>query len=228
MIPNNVIQRVFFVSYGSVNGTCFTVDVDGKQYIVSAKHIFSSVESRATVKIYHERQWKNIDANLVGHCRDDIDITILAADIQISPTHLLEATSAEMYYGQDVYFLGFPYGMYSDLGEINNDFPLPFAKKAIVSNMTFQDNMLRIIYLDGHNNPGFSGGPVVFQFPPNSQNYRVAGVISGYRYTDEPIFDGNEPLPLAYKYNTGIIISYSINHAIKVIKDNPKGFLLPE
>ena len=77
-------------------------------------------------------------------------------------------------------------------------------------------------FLDGHNNPGFSGGPVVFK-EPNKNEFKVALVISGYRYTHEPIFIGDQQVPLAYHYNTGIIVSYGVKHAVDVINENPIG-----
>ncbi len=35
-------------------------------------------------------------------------------------------------------------------------------------------------------------------------------VISGYRYKEEPIYQGEQPVLLAYRYNTGIVISYGL------------------
>jgi hypothetical protein len=85
-----------------------------------------------------------------------------------------------------------------------------------------QDDGVQHFFLDGHNNPGFSGGPVVFK-EPNKNEFKVASVISGYRYTNEPIFAGEEKVPLAYRYNTGIIISYGIKHGVDLIESNPIG-----
>jgi hypothetical protein len=54
----------------------------------------------------------------------------------------------------------------------------------------------------------------------------VASVVSGYRYENEPIYAGNTPTLLAYRYNTGIIISYSIRYAVEMAQANPIGFQL--
>ncbi len=81
--------------------------------------------------------------------------------------------------------------------------------------------------MDGQNNPGFSGGPVVFSGPSN-KDYKVAGVISGYRVVHEPIYQGEKKLDLTYEYNTGIILAYGIKHAVDLIKENPVGVPLPE
>jgi S1-C subfamily serine protease len=222
MITTNVYHRVFQIKVGESTGTCFTVDIDQKQYIVTARHVIDGWHPGDTIQIFHENQWKRIDLSLVGRCEGEVDIAVLSAPIQISPTLALLATAGGIIWGQDVYFLGFPYGWYGDIGEMNRNFPMPFVKKAILSCTFMQNNGVQHFFLDGHNNPGFSGGPVVFK-ESNKNEFKVAAVISGYRYTNEPIFAGEAQVPLAYRYNTGIIISYGIKHAVDLIESNPIG-----
>ena len=222
MITTNVLQRTFYIQVGDRGGTCFTIDIEGRQYLITAKHIAKALDGTCVIRIFHERQWKEIEVTVVGHCEGKIDISILAAHIQISPTHKFEASSGNLMYGQDVYFLGFPYGMKGEMGVLNRNFPLPFVKKGIVSCMEFTEDGVQVNYLDGHNNPGFSGGPVIFK-PQNSNDYKVASVISAFRHSDEPIYQGKDEIDLSYKYNTGIIISYGIKHAVSLIDANPIG-----
>lgn len=223
MITSNVIQRTFHIRIGNSIGSCFTIDVDGKQYIVTARHVVANLAGTTKISIFHDNQWKEIEVTLVGHCSDEIDISVLTTNIQISPTHPLEPSMGGIVYGQDVYFLGFPYGMTGEIGQMNRDFPLPFVKKAIVSCLQTTQKDAQLLFLDGHNNPGFSGGPIVFK-EPNKNDFKVAGVISGYRYNEEPIYQGDQQVPLAYRYNTGIIFSYGIKHAVDIIKSTPIGF----
>jgi hypothetical protein len=86
-----------------------------------------------------------------------------------------------MYLSQDAYFLGYPYGLHAEGGSLNAHFPLAIVKKACLS-MFALGGPDAYILLDGHNNPGFSGGPVVFA--PNGQGAptNVAAVVSGYKY----------------------------------------------
>jgi len=222
LITTNVIHRTFHIQVGDSTGTCFTIDVDNKQYLVTAKHVIKDLNGKCIVSIFHENQWKDIQVTVVGHCEGNIDISVLTAHQQLSPTFSLEPTSEGMVYGQDVYFLGFPYGMVGEIGSLNRDFPLPFVKKAIISCMQSTKDGVEITYLDGHNNPGFSGGPVVFK-ELNKHDYKVTSVISGFRYTEESVYQGSNEVPLVYRYNTGIIISYGIKHAVDLIKKNPIG-----
>lgn len=221
MVTSNVIQRTFRIKVHDSCGTGFTIDVDNKQYIVTAKHIVSMLEGRADIEIFHDNMWKKIQVTVVGHCDGDIDISVLTTNKQISPKHPLEASSAGMVYGQDVYFLGFPYQGYS-MGQMNRDFPIPFVKKAIVSCFGVENG---IYYLDGHNIPGFSGGPVIFK-RNNSREYQVCSIISGYKYAKAPVFYNDEATHLESRVNTGIIVTYGIKHAIDLIKANPIGFQL--
>ena len=90
MITTNVIQRTFHIRIGDSVGSCFTIDVGGKQYIVTARHVVANLAGTTKISIFHDNQWKEIEVTLVGHCSDEIDISVLATDIQISPTHPLE------------------------------------------------------------------------------------------------------------------------------------------
>ena len=227
MVTANILQRTFKIK-STDEGTCFTIDVDNRQYIVTARHIVEGIFGQSTVKIMQDKKWKNLQVTLVGHSKGTVDISVLAAEVQISPTHPLSTTTTGIYLGQDVYFLGFPYELTNEAGKKNMNFPLPLVKKGIVSMFEFNEN---IILLDGHNNPGFSGGPVVFHPKSHSYDLSVAGVVAGYRFDREPVYKNQEQeqkgKPLGYyKANTGIIVTYEIKHALKLIRQNPIGLQL--
>lgn len=225
-ITANILQRTFQFSFGEVQGTCFTIDYDNRQYIVTARHLVETITDYATIRVKHEKIWKDCPVNLVGHGEGKVDISVLAPRVQISPKHPLPPTSAGLVMGQDVYFLGFPYGLTSELGELNQNYPFPFVKKAIWSAADSDTNLL---FLDGHNNPGFSGGPVVFSEVGKPANqFSVAGVISGYRFNAEPVYLEGKPTSLEFRYNTGIILVYDIKHAVDLISQNPTGFKLED
>ena len=123
---------------------------------------------------------KKVQVNLIGHARSNVDISVLTANIQLSAPLPLELANS-IILGQDVYFLGFPYSIGSDTG-INRDYLIPFVKKGILSAM---DSKSHIFYLDGHNNPGFSGGPVVCFGDYTPKSMRLLGVISAIRQISE-------------------------------------------
>lgn len=224
MITTNVYTRIMMLNFNDSIGTCFTIEHNNRQYIITAKHVVNGLKNNDTVNIVINHINTPIKVQLVGHCKDPIDITVFCTDKLLTDTFVLPPTMEGIVWGQDVYFLGYPYGNVGKLDIQSGPARLPFVKKAILSCME-NVNGVNVMYLDGHNNPGFSGGPVVFRNIEKKINeMNVCGVISGYSSTNEPIFQGNNTLPLTYKYNTGIIISYNIQHAIDLIDLNPIGF----
>lgn len=220
MITTNVIQRVFHLKYGVGTGTCFTVDYDGKQYFVTAKHVVKDLKDDNTVEIFFNGTWVKINVKLVGHHKT-ADVSIFTINTLIR-AHKLEPSVNGIIYGQDTYFLGFPYRLQDvKSGQINRDFPMPLVKKATLSCITSDDTGSYLL-LDGINNPGFSGGPVVFT-EPNKREFKVAGIISGYKSVEEPTYENGQKTSISTRVNTGIILAYDIENAIDLIKANPIG-----
>lgn len=226
MVTANALQRTFHLAYGDVRGTCFTVDLDGRQYIVTAKHIVPEATGAIDIQVHHETTWKTLPCRVVGAGAGGVDILVLAPPWPISPALQLTPTGDDLYLGQDVYFLGFPYGLQAQVGEMNADFPIPLVKRACVSMFSLLHGTEKYLLLDGHNNPGFSGGPVVFAPSDNYRELRVAGVVSGYRFDWDKVYSDNAETSLSYKYNTGIVIAYSISHAVELVYANPIGALI--
>lgn len=221
MITANFIHRTFRIRCGESIGTGFTIDIDEKQYLVTASHVLANLAQEGEIYIFGNGLWTPLQVKLVGHAPHPIDISVLAPDKRLTPTSLpVRVSSDGMMHGQEVYFLGFPYHFLGNIIFTDEGFPLPFVKRATLS--CFDES---VYLLDGHNNPGFSGGPVVFG-QPGTPPTNIAGVISGYKFFREPIFHGQAQTELTYKYNTGIIVSYKIEHALSVIHANPIGFKL--
>jgi S1-C subfamily serine protease len=221
LITANVIHRVFRIKYGQQTGTAFSIDVDGRQYLVTAKHLVAQLLGKDHVEIFANGNWGKLAVELVGHAVD-ADTSVLATDRRLTPSGLpLEPTSNGLLYSQEVFFLGFPYDILPAYVFEGEGYPPPLVKKAIVLSFVNRN----VFLLDGHNNPGFSGGPVIFTVPGRT-DLKIAGIVSGYRYVNEPIFAGDQKTPLVYQYNTGIIVAYFIHHATALIRKNPIGFKL--
>ncbi len=233
MITTNVIHRTFHIRYGNLTGTTFTIDRDNKQYLVTARHVVKDIKTGSSIAIFHDKQWKSTTVEVVGIGAGEIDVVVLTCPVRLAPLLPLKASSGGLAYGQTVYFLGFPFGWDGGGENINLDFPMPFVKAGIVSSITFGDSSR--IYVDGHNNRGFSGGPVVFA--PHGQKQaqlQVAGVVSSYPSSWQPILnkrgvpilsDNDEPLAY-FQENTGFVVAFNIRHATEMIDVNPIGFLL--
>ena len=234
MITSNVITRTFHIKWRDSTGTAFTIDHDNRQYLITARHVINGIANNWFVYIYHDNQWKHIGVEVVGIGADNLDVAVLSCPLQLSPQNLFEATAQDLGYSQQVYFVGFPLGLSWNMKPFTNQsFPAPFVKAGIFSG-ALDDNSLFLI--DGHNNEGFSGGPVVFQ--PDNQppdTFRVAGVVCSYPCLRKPITnkcghdltDANDNPIGYYGENTGFVVAVNIKHAIEIIDANPIGFELP-
>ena len=233
MIISNVLTRVFQLKFNDMCGTCFTLDHQGRQYLVTAAHVIKGINKNDSIEILHMGKWCNINVTIVGIGEEEIDIAVLSHSTQLSPTYELK-TAPVVLLGQDVFFLGYPYGLSMSSNSLNRGFEFPLVKKACVSSLNGKPGEALSMYLDGINNPGFSGGPVVC--PPGgliepglskgSMDFWLVGVISGYRFEWMPTYQRNKQTDIEVKTNTGIIIAYDIKHAIEMIEKNPIGFSL--
>jgi hypothetical protein len=228
VITSNVLQRTFAIQYNGEIGTAFTIDIEGRQYLITAKHVVARISENAQIGIFNDGAFHMFGTKVVGLGIGAVDIAVLALSQQISATLPLPPISgSQLTVGQDLYFLGFPYAMGTDSSSINANYPFPFVKKAILSAFGLDRDGTSWFYLDGHNNKGFSGGPVVFSTPGGSEGLVVAGVVSGFFPWPEPITQNGKATSLSYNDNTGIMIAFDIRHAVDLIKANPIGFILP-
>ncbi len=238
MITTNVIFRTFHLKWREETGTGFAIDKDSRQYLVTARHVVTGIQSGDEIEIYNEKKWKRFAVNVVGIGRSNIDVAVLACSFPLCDASYPLAPSVEnMTLGQAVSFLGYPFGWDGGGEYVTNGRPVPFVKAGIVSAVESEDGVR--IFLDAHGNRGFSGGPVVFtpgSMPPSPEfPFQVAGVVSCYPVPLlEPIVDSNHALvtnqqgaPIGYvRENPGIVVAINIRRALDLIDDNPVGFRL--
>ncbi|MCY3590764.1 MAG: S1C family serine protease [Acidobacteria bacterium] len=140
VIPTaNSLQRTYLVR-DKLIGTAFTIDRDGRQYLVTARHV--SEGASGVIGVFHDGEWKRLDVAVAGVGRSE-DVAVLCADRQLSPTYSLVASDDGLSLGQQVRFLGFPFGWQHKDHGLNNGYPLPFAKSGIVS-VLGDDDMTRV------------------------------------------------------------------------------------
>jgi hypothetical protein len=157
----------------------------------------------------------------------DVDVVALApaklildAEKNLSPP----ASSQGLMFGGPCEFLGYPLGGgWKGKWDTGASFWMPFIKHCTVSGM---DSESRMWILDGINNHGFSGGPVILG---TGADVKFVGVISGYYLEPANIIRGNAvklapDTPQDYaNVNAGFIIAYDIAHAVDRIKKDPIG-----
>jgi hypothetical protein len=213
---------VFLIKYGDQFGSSFTIDVDNRQYLISAKHFLVKLKESDHIEIFHDSQWKRLEVKRIDLENPNIDILVLAPAVQLSPPLELQPSIGNLFVSQNVFFLGFPFEMKDEVKALNNYFPLPFVKKGIVSTMDFGNIKEKILYVDGHNNSGFSGGPIVF-FDSQDKKLKVAAVVSSYINEPVEVKEKDKATALKAVTNSGILIGYTIDAAIDAIENKPIG-----
>jgi S1-C subfamily serine protease len=223
MPRQNAVRRVIYLGVGDEVGTGFLLDVADRQYLITAKHLAGKIAS-SSIDIWRSGGWHQIAITAVHHCSGTIDISVVALSERFVRPRLL-ATERGVQLGQDLYFLGFPHNMFTEHPQVNEDFPLPFVKRATFSALK-TENGETVFYLDGFDNPGFSGGPVLFRSGAVGE-FQVAAVVSRFVIAKQPLLlpSGAES-KYSFIENTGIIRCWSIRHAIELIQRNPFGTTL--
>jgi hypothetical protein len=222
MVTTNILQRTFHIAHKDACGTAFTIEVSDRQYLVTAAHVVKDLQSNSSISVMHRGQWVSIQIDDVWLSPTGADLALISIKKQISPVHPIIVGKESFYYlSQQIYFLGFPYGMRLEVGSANNDYPAPFIKTGIISSFTLAGTGSQIVYCDGHNNPGFSGGPI-FTVGKDHQVHVIA-VVSGYRHNNDPIMLNGENTGLTYQANTGLIIGYGLNELVEHATKNVSG-----
>lgn len=214
MVPADILQKVLFIRYKKNNeyvyGTSFTIDVVDKQYLISVKHIFEDVNSNSIIdlELYQNKTWKKlIDLKPIICSNLKLDLIAFKLNNDITPKYNNVLNMAGLKISQDIYFLGFPLATSVDASKLNNGYPFAYVKKGIISAIDCEDLNNIIIYLDGYNCDGFSGGPVVY-YNDITKELHVVGIITGYIYNPNNIEEIE---------NIGIFTATPIKYILEVI-----------
>ena len=213
------IHRVFQVRSGSSQGTAFALDVDGRQYLVSALHVVEYSTNTASIDIFYNDKWVTFTITVVGIDFDN-DIAVLALNVNIvtSPAHIHVAFDG-FGLGQQVFILGYPLGVRGQT--FSSGFPLPIVTKGIIAASASE----RGVYISVSAPPGFSGGPVYFAQLKTGAITLMAVVIAELSYdVSVKNAEGTEIGKVAMASN--ITERVSIYRVISIIHGKPIGFLL--
>jgi S1-C subfamily serine protease len=211
----NVLSRVYQITFNGKTGTTFVLDYEDRQYFVTARHIMEAAAegAKASVQLqgFTEPMKERSVTVLLGKNKC-VDVAVLV------PTEKKITTAEPVPYpytfafGQEAYFLGFPYGLFTST---NQGGAVALIKHAYISAKVScksiysdGDTDQEFILLDGFNNPGFSGGPIVApdMFSPfaNIRAQKLVGVVAGFVKAESE--------------NTGIVFATPIEKAVELIK----------
>jgi S1-C subfamily serine protease len=207
------------IKNGNDIGSAFTIERQGRQYLITARHLVAQIKDGDSIELLKEGRFSTYTVKRIPVEPPNADVAVLVLPSPL-PGTLPIAVDGAMTLSEELYFLGFPYGLVIPGVVLDSGFHLPLVKRGIVSGFGLQDGV-NFLLLDGFNNRGFSGGPIVRGTPADRPT--IIGVVSGYRYEDEPIQLKGKPSDYTYQANTGIVIGIGIRHAIEAIDKKPIG-----
>ena len=220
MVSSNILTRVFQIKVGETTATAFSIEVEDRQYLITARHVINASAPNPPLLVYRDGSWQDIPYVRLEVEPPRVDIAVLALSSQISDTLPIQLGFENTFLLQEVFFCGYPFGLSMEGRTLNSGYPLPFVKHGIVAAFEFNGSD-RCFFIDAINNPGFSGGPVVRS--GNSDKPSIIGVVSGYRTTQEPVLHNGIPTPMVVGMNTGLMVAFPLTAALKAIHRNPIG-----
>jgi len=216
-VPGEILQRTRFIKFGNEAGTAFSIDYQGKLYLVTAKHVVAGApKSGAVIQVMKAGKWVDFETiRTLYPPSNDVDIAVFETDAPISKPFGVTVSGAAgaVTMGQQVWFLGYPYGIESrwSNGEA------PFIKRGTMSAIDATNPNAVVLYIDGFNNPGFSGGPIVY-WDFSKHIYSIIGVVKGYRMDTAKMIVNGKQVDTQLLVNSGILVGYSIQHVIEAIE----------
>lgn len=249
-VSSDIYQRTFLLKTTVGTGTTFAVDIDNRQYLVTARHMVAGLGDHHEVSLLLEKRWKSFDVKIL-RCQDPIDIAVLVPNqvLTHAPALPLALSPGKLYFGQELFFVGFPFGWSMQFSTLSPN-PIAIVKRGILSANIEQDGA-RLMLIDGYNNFGFSGGPIVYhEVGKSGYDLSVTGVVSGFQPELRPVVkkvrlrpgesvvgieswrlitdEGGNPVKLvdtgnSVPVNTGFLSAFGIEYAIDLIHEHPIG-----
>ena len=221
----DILRKTSYIKLGKFTGTGFFLDWGKERFLITAKHLAQHDLSDSYV--FYRDVWLPLSGNLklIGHCKNDIDISVLQPDIDMADLQLPQcAVENNLKFTDEVMFFGYPLGLATSYSK--SDRPISLVKRGIVSGFFGADlsSGRESFWIDAVNVPGFSGGPVVCV---RDGGYAIAGVVSGRYREDIKVYDirSKEKSDLEEEdvigfthQNAGIVLAHNIQHAIDVIE----------
>ena len=132
MISTGILFRVFRIFYEESNATSFTINYLGNQYLITARHLFNELHNDGdliNIKLIHLDKLIDLSVEVYFHVNKSIDIAVLKIDKQLyagdEPLFGIDGITL----AQDMYFLGFPFGLGSPSKFSIFNINFPFIKK---------------------------------------------------------------------------------------------------
>ena len=230
-IAQETLQSVYQIYFceESSEGTAFIVKRDGRQYIVTARHLLEKVdpESISHISLRTSGQSKKVGVKVVGNGDKDCDVMVFAACKKFEHALPLMPCEAGVYPGQPVLALGHPKVLETPGVALDPHRHTPIIKSGIVSGFD-TDSKTKRCWIDIITTSGFSGGPVVC-YPPSGpftpDTLQAIGVIKGCVREEQNLVNNFGSNIGFVRGAAGLSTATDTEHVINLIDANPIGFV---
>lgn len=219
VVDNTFLQSTFKILFNGNSGTCFQyvhmIGNVGNIFLITVRHLFPNVAHGSNVTFAITTNTGS--STLTGRIYFPADINGVQVDMAVikiqDPLCSYYRLDREDYsIGQEAYFTGFPLGLHMESVGANNGYPLPIAKKAMISAFSAT---LRQWSFDGHNNRGFSGSPIGYRDLDQNRSF-IIGVVCAY-YAQHNIIN-IAGADYNYSENSGLFIVNDFYHALELFQ----------
>lgn len=218
-VTRGILEHVYHLTTDALQGTCFLIEYKNQEYLVTAAHLFKKeTKTKSNVNITINNGTPiTLTAEFLKHSDSTIDVAVLRIPISLKKSELY-LVNGGVSVGQQVYFLGYPSFKGLQFATVDKLGTFPLVKGGIFSGMIKVNGYL-LEFIDGHNNPGFSGGPVVF-FNHENKTTNICCIISGYYYEIKNLIVEGKASEYLIPENSGIIKSFPAQLALRIIDNN--------
>jgi len=206
-----LLDQVFRLHHADKIGSGFTITVRDRQYFVTAAHVVEGLEESNILELAFKDGYAPFKVLEIHRPIDGLDVAILRLDSNLYSWPDANYDSAGLFLGCECGFLGFPFGLSAEGLADSKGWPLPFLKKGWLAGSQRVSEKVMHFFLDGHNNKGFSGGPVFF-VNSSTEVTHIFGVVSGFRReVGETPASG---VPTDVMVNAGIVVCHPLMPAL--------------
>ena len=217
-VPGEILSRTILLKGATQQGTAFAIDHKGKIYFITARHIVAGMPTtNATFSVRKKGEWLDVSVpKIIFPESDAVDMAILVTGENAAQPYGItsEGSTGGATMGQQVWFLGYPF--IEGLSSQGQGWEAPFIKRGTMSAIVSTDPKAVILYIDGFNNHGFSGGPIVY-WDFTDRRYKIIGVVQGFKNDSAIALIDGKQVDTNILVNSGILVGYSIAHAIEAI-----------
>lgn len=208
-IGTSQMNYTFQIKTSRGTGTCFLANDDNGFFFVTAAHIVEGTLKGDTIYLAHKDGWISQCIREIRKSPSGYDIAAFTTEMKVVGVIPKFLDPPGLMPGQPMAFLGFPHGLQTNYPNANG-YLSPLVRTAYFSGVV-EINGLRMLILDGFNNPGYSGAPV---YTTNDQgDAQLFAVISGFKFENPDLGsvhkrteDGVTKLPdLFVNLNSGMI-----------------------